>query len=100
MPENSLEVESLVGAARRIAIQDQVLHSAGEFLKRCTEIEPMSGLGKSHRALQQRGTRARAKSAFKQRLGPVHDYFRRIKIVPRAKAVALRARAIGRIEAE
>ena len=81
-------------------MQNQVLRFARKLFEGRIQIESVGRRGDAQRALQIGGTGAGAEAAFEQRLGPIHDHFRRIEIVFRAEAVAFGACAVGRIEAE
>src|SRR4029077_553391 len=101
MREDSLEIESLRGpAVRRISVQDQILHFARQFFEWRSEIKAVRHGRQLQGALQKCGAGAGPKAALKQRLRPVHNYFRGIEIVLRSKSVTLRARAVRRIETE
>src|ERR1700683_4181078 len=101
MRQQTRKVELLgIFAARGIALQNQVLRFARKLLEGCVQIELVGRSGQAHGALQVRRTGTGPEAAFKQRLGPIDDYFGRIKIVFRAEAVAFGASAVWRIETE
>ena len=95
MLQHALKVQALLGAVRRVAIENQILHLARKLLERRIEIEAERDRGNLQRALQILRSRAWTKPAIEERLRPIHDHARGIEFVLRAEAVTFGARAIG-----
>ena len=85
---------------RRISVEHQILRGSRHFLERRFEIESVRVGGELQGALEHRRAGAGAKSAVEERARPIDNHARGIEIVFRAEAVAGRASAVRRIEAE
>ena len=85
--------------ARR-PIEQQVLLRLGQVGERLLQLDAVLLRRQLDHAQQVLRGRARPHRAIQQRLRPVGDRLRRVKVVDRAQPVALRARTVAGVEAE
>ena len=85
-------------ALLRLSVKQQVLDFLRQLFKRRAQINPISRAHDLHLTNQIRRRRPRPQPALQQRLRPVVDHLRGIKIVLAAQPMALRTRPIRAIK--